>query len=84
MYWTTTRAFAGHCPHDELPDEVNSLVHDFVVSPELASQSASRESVKAAAGQEDTAPATAAEIIIEEIKLINEDLVATLPSQKQK
>lgn len=33
---------AGHCPHDEVPDQVNSLIRDWVLSLELKSIASSR------------------------------------------
>lgn len=27
---TTRLLNAGHCPHDEVPDEVNALIHDWL------------------------------------------------------
>jgi hypothetical protein len=63
----------GHCPHDELPEEVNQFVDEFVRrGPESGKQDRSTPPDMANATDDD--PATAAEIIEEEIKLITEDL----------
>ncbi len=64
---------AGHCPHDEIPDEVNKLIHDFVSSSEIAS---SDDSV-VVTNREDTLPADAVDIIKEGVHLINEDILSS-------
>ncbi|KAG0628795.1 hypothetical protein M758_1G053600 [Ceratodon purpureus] len=64
---------AGHCPHDEFPDEVNTFIDEFVKrGPESSKRDRSISPDMANATDDD--PATAAEIVEEEIKLITEDL----------
>ncbi|KAH9532110.1 hypothetical protein CY35_19G072100 [Sphagnum magellanicum] len=70
---------AGHCPHDEIPDEVNKLIHDFVWSSEIAS---SDDSV-VITNREDTLPADAVDIIKEGVRLINEDILSSPLSKKK-
>lgn len=62
----------GHCPHDELPEEVNAFIHEFVRRPESMAEDTRISPNMANATDDD--PSTAAEIIQEEIKLITEDL----------
>lgn len=42
---TTRLLNAGHCPHDEVPDEVNALIHDWLKcsNAELAMDTAKQE-----------------------------------------
>jgi hypothetical protein len=70
---------AGHCPHDEIPDEVNKLIHDFAWSSEIAS---SDDSV-VVTNREDTLPADAVDIIKEGVRLINEDILSSPLSKKK-
>jgi hypothetical protein len=70
---------AGHCPHDEIPDEVNELIHDFVWSSEIAS---SNDSV-VVTNREDTLPADAVDIIKEGVHIINEDILSSPLSKKK-
>jgi hypothetical protein len=72
-------SIAGHCPHDEIPDEVNKLIHDFVWSSEIAS---SDDSV-VVTNREDTLPADAVDIIKESVRLINEDVLSSPLSKKK-
>lgn len=70
---------AGHCPHDEIPDEVNKLIHDFVWSSEIASF----DDTVVVTDKEDTLPADALDIIKEGVCLINEDILSS-PLGKKK
>lgn len=64
----------GHCPHDELPEEVNTLIHDFIRRGPAATVKLDGPPAPNMANATDDDPATPAEIVQEEIKLITEDL----------
>lgn len=66
--------FTGHCPHDELPEEVNTLIDEFVKRGLASCDNQASSNSSGMANATDDAPATPAEIIKEELKLIIEDL----------
>ncbi|XP_024370701.1 uncharacterized protein [Physcomitrium patens] len=65
---------SGHCPHDELPEEVNTLIDEFVKRGLASCDNQASSNSSGMANATDDAPATPAEIIKEELKLIIEDL----------
>ncbi len=71
--------YAGHCPHDEMPDEVNAILHDWLrtSSPELAVATVDTISTDGVwDGEENTGHDDAAAILNGEIQLVKSDWFA--------